>query len=103
LTFSYYRGAQVVVLVFDKSSVESFTSLDTFYNQSREKVDENTSTILVGNKTDLQPVISTEQGQSAARRFNAIYLEVSALTGENINNLFEVAAIEGMKVLQKNH
>ena len=56
--------------------------------------------MLLGNKSDLEPVVSTEQGHEAALCSGAIYLEVSAKYNQNIDNIFEVIAAE---IIQKNH
>jgi GTPase SAR1 family protein len=46
--------------------------------------------VLVGNKCDLQDqrVITTEQGEEAARKFGCAFLEASAKTRINIDNIF---------------
>ena len=46
--------------------------------------------LLVANKSDLsaERQVSTEEGQTFARRNDLVYFESSAKTGENVNNVF---------------
>ena len=53
--------------------------------------------ILLGNKSDVDPVVSTDQGRELALKFGAFYLEVSAKNDYNIDFIFEV--IVAMKIL----
>ena len=36
------------------------------------------------------PVVSTDEGLETALRFNSVYLEVSAIKNDNIENLFDL-------------
>ena len=40
--------------------------------------------MLLGNKSDLESVVSTEQGYEAASKMGALHLEVSARNNENL-------------------
>jgi GTPase SAR1 family protein len=44
--------------------------------------------ILVGNKKDKFRVVSYEEGERAAVQFNVPYIECSAYSGENIEEVF---------------
>lgn len=46
--------------------------------------------MLVGNKLDLESerVVQEREGQALANKFDIPFMEVSAKTGENINNVF---------------
>jgi GTPase SAR1 family protein len=52
--------------------------------------------MLVGNKTDLESrrVVTTEEGQEAARVNNLFFIETSAKTGFNIEEAFHQTATE---------
>ena len=52
------------------------------------------TTILVGNKTDLEHrrTVSFEEGQLYARSHNIIFLETSAKTSNNVEEAFNKAA-----------
>jgi GTPase SAR1 family protein len=46
--------------------------------------------VLVGNKCDLveQRVVPTKQGEELAKKFSCVFLEASARTRDNIDNIF---------------
>ena len=48
--------------------------------------------MLLGNKTDLESVVSSEQGLEAAHKFGALYSEISVKDNRNIDLIFEVFA-----------
>ena len=56
--------------------------------------------MLIANKIDLedQRVISSENGAKMAAKHSMEYFETSALTGEGIENLFQVICRNYMKV-----
>uniref|UniRef100_A0A6B2LTS5 Uncharacterized protein n=1 Tax=Arcella intermedia TaxID=1963864 RepID=A0A6B2LTS5_9EUKA len=57
---------------------------------ARVKDSEKFPLVLVGNKCDLadQRVITTEQGESLATKFNAKFIEASAKTRINVEDIF---------------
>ena len=63
----------------------------------------NISFVLVGNKNDLKDkrVISFQSACEFAKQFNLDYIEVSALTGNNIKFVFEILA-KNMAFVQDN-
>ena len=89
---TYYRGAHGMMIVYDITNEDTFTNA---MNVWMKHVDENTgsSTIkmMVGNKCDLQEpqrVISRERGQLVADDHGAMFSEVSAKSGYNIDQTF---------------
>ena len=59
--------------------------------------------ILVGNKIDLpNRVISNEEATNLARQYNCSFLEVSAFTGSNVEQIFISLSISIFKSKQKN-
>ncbi len=56
----------------------------------RQQLGPDLPIIIVGNKCDLESrrVVSTEQGQELARRYNIQFLETSAKSTVNIDELF---------------
>ena len=57
--------------------------------------------MLLGSKSDLDSVVTTDQGLEAAIRLGAIYLEASAKTNESIENVFLVIAAWALRVQDK--
>ena len=52
--------------------------------------------ILIANKCDMETdrQVSAEQGRKMATQYNMPFLEVSAKTGQNINEIFQVLGRE---------
>ncbi|KAH0792294.1 small GTP-binding protein [Histomonas meleagridis] len=98
----YSRSASAGILVFDVTEANSFETLNIWVKQFRENALENAPLYLVGNKIDLidQRSITEEKAKNYADMSQMKYIEVSALTGENVDLLFtEVATELGPKLL----
>ena len=84
----FYRGAHGAAVVFDVASRDSLVSVGQWVSMVHEKCDRDIPIILVGNKTDCeQGVVDAE---TVKEQFNLFYIEVSAKTGENIEEMFSV-------------
>ena len=91
---SYLHDIDVAVIVYDITNTNSFQNLDSWYNLISGHQD--LPVFIVGNKADLNEKrkVSTEEGQNYAEQHNFHFIEVSSLTGENIESLFsEIANI----------
>ena len=88
---SYIKNANAIILTYDVTSKASFLSLDKWLNDIADKVPSNAYIIIAGNKLDLdkQRQIDIEDVKKFADEKNLKYVETSAKTGENINQLFE--------------
>ena len=86
----YYINSDAVILVFDLSDLDSFRHLDermtTFQNI---KGCDKTIFFLAGNKCDKIPCINDQDIEDWASKHNCRYFPTSALTGENITELFQ--------------
>ena len=83
-----YRGAHGAAVVFDVTSWDSVASVNQWVSMVRKKCYRDIPIILVGNKTDCkQRVVDAE---TMKEQFNLFYIEVSARTGENIEETFSV-------------
>ena len=78
------------MVVFDKSNKESFDHLDAWVQEIRRFASSNVLFIIVGNKCDLEPQVSTEEVQEKALRYQVPYIDVSSKTNEQIDNLFGI-------------
>ena len=86
----YYRGANVALVVYSITSDESFDAVDGWVASLNDNAEPNIVKFLVANKCDCESerIVSTERGQEKAKKFNARYYEVSAKTGQGIEELF---------------
>lgn len=90
---TYYRGAQVVIIVFDVNNIRSFSHVRQWQENSLAGSDPTAVQLfLVGTKKDLcsPDQYSQMEGDALmlAQDISAEYWAVSALTGENVNELF---------------
>jgi Ras-related protein Rab-8A len=99
ITSAYYRGAQVVLLVFDVGSAQSFANVKGWLNSINEQVSDAALVWLVGNKCDLEErAVTKDQAKELAASFKISYTETSARTGENVEELFTSAAKQFLSV-----
>lgn len=87
----YYRGAKGVLLVYDKSNPQSFQRLDYWLKEIKQGCG-NVPIILVGNKADLEPAITTEEGQQYAKEQSLTFIETSAKSNLNTDASFSTLA-----------
>ena len=91
ITKGYYSNTCCALIVYDITNQNSFDSVKKWIEDVKNYADKDTHLVLVGNKIDLkdQRKISKEDGQNLATQNGMDFYESSALTGENINNIFE--------------
>ena len=87
----FYRGSRASALVYDVSQAETFAQLSKWRNEILQVVAAEPF-VVVGNKTDLNRVLSADEARAFASSIGAEYLETSALTGEGVATLFETLA-----------
>jgi Ras-related protein Rab-11A len=78
---------QGIVVVFDLTRRESFEHVDEWISSIRSTVDDSDiPLLLLANKKDLKEarVVDPQLVEALAKEHNIPYYEVSALTGENI-------------------
>ncbi len=92
----YLTDSRAGIIVFDITDRESFNNVKKWYNIIKEVAFENIVLILVGNKVDLDisREITTEEGMNLAKDLGVFYMETSAKTNENIDDVFEWIALQ---------
>ena len=87
----YYINCSFAIIVYDITDKNSFESVEQWVKDCKTYGNKNIHIVLVGNKTDFanERKVSTEEGQNLANEFNMDFLETSAKTGENIENIFQ--------------
>lgn len=90
VTRSYYRGAAGALLVYDISSRETYNSLTNWLTDARTLASPNIVIILIGNKKDLDNdrEVTFLEASRFAQENELMFLETSALTGENVEEAF---------------
>lgn len=86
----HYNGAKGIILVYDVTDKGSFSNVNTWMNNIKENADSNSELLLIANKVDLveDRLISREEGEELAKKFEVNYFETSAKTGENTDLAF---------------
>ncbi|UCC20490.1 MAG: GTP-binding protein [Promethearchaeota archaeon] len=92
----YLTDSRAGILVFDITNRETFENVKKWYDIITKVALPNIVLILVGNKVDLisSRVVSTEEGMELARQLGLYYMETSAKTSENVEDVFEWVAIQ---------
>jgi len=90
----YYRGAQTAIVVYDITNPDSFERAKTWVKELQRQGNANIVIAIAGNKVDLAPQrkITTEEGQAYADENGTLFLETSAKSATNVNELFVAIA-----------
>ncbi|CAG9320912.1 unnamed protein product [Blepharisma stoltei] len=87
----YYNGCNAAILVYDITSLFSFEKIQTFLDDYNKNTDGTSAIVLCGNKSDsLNRQVSYDQGKKLASQLGIPFIECSAYTGENVNQLFDI-------------
>ena len=80
----------------DLTNPESFGNIPLWYSEIKKNInlpEEEITGFIIGNKKDLKnKKITSEGAQKLAEQFNLMYLETSALSGENVDHAFTTLA-----------
>jgi small GTP-binding protein len=86
---SYYRNAEVLFYVFDKSHRETFYNFEHWIDEFRHKLDD-IQIVIVGNKSDISHhSVHSDEAIELANKYDAQYYETSAKDNTNIVEIFE--------------
>eukprot|EP01121_Diplochlamys_sp_Union-15-3_P017981 TRINITY_DN644_c0_g1_i1.p1 TRINITY_DN644_c0_g1~~TRINITY_DN644_c0_g1_i1.p1 ORF type:complete len:205 (-),score=26.85 TRINITY_DN644_c0_g1_i1:35-619(-) len=86
ISHTVYR-ADAFVVVFDVSKQETFDLLQNWISNI-EAYSKDKSFIIVGNKIDLTREVNTSTAKTFADSYKCLYLETSAKTGQNVDDVF---------------
>ena len=94
ITRTYQKRAIGALLVYDITRRETFNHIESWLNEVRTHGAKDVVCILVGNKKDLEESrkVKFEEGQSLAKINGLLFLETSAKTAENVNEVFMTSA-----------
>tara|TARA_A100001015_G_scaffold319596_1_gene442970 strand:+ start:656 stop:1243 length:588 start_codon:yes stop_codon:yes gene_type:complete len=87
----FYKDTQGIILVYDMSSRESFDECDTWLAEA-SKFGANPGDVpvaLCATKSDKRPAVSEDEGKQYASSRGLTYFETSAMTGDNVQDLFD--------------
>ena len=102
LPLNYFKKADVVLFVFALNDSGSFEKIgqwiDRFNNNNGKNVKKM---FLIGNKSDLVKVIEQKEIDDFANKYGLTYMETSAKTKNQINELFIIIAEEAYEELER--
>ncbi|ESR64371.1 Rab5/RabF-family small GTPase [Citrus sinensis] len=86
----YYRGAAAAVVVYDITSMDSFERAKKWVQELQRQGNPNLIMFLVANKVDLEEKrkVKNEEGELYAQENGLSFLETSAKSAHNVNELF---------------
>jgi small GTP-binding protein len=99
---NFYRNASLAILVYSIDRRTSFENLEVWLNEVKAKGNPDVKIFLVGNKSDLEESreVSAEEGQKFYEEHKLnLFVETSAKTGLNVQDLFKKVAI----ILNQDH
>ncbi len=102
LITNFYRNTSLAIMVYSINSKESFENIEIWIRELRRHSSPDSKVILIGNKIDLenQREVKKTQGETYSKQNKIdLFLETSAKTGFNAQNVFICAA----KILMENH
>ena len=86
----FYRGARGGLLLYDVTRRRTFLNVENWKDEAFKNLQKEIPLILVANKVDLKDsrVVTTEDGEVYAKKNGFVYVESSALTGENVEEAY---------------
>jgi GTPase SAR1 family protein len=86
----YFNGADGMMLVYDVTRSTSFSNVNNWYSTAVKFGLSGVPRVLVGTKIDLknEKKIILPMAEHLSQKLNAPFFETSAITGENIAEMF---------------
>ncbi|XP_038717142.1 ras-related protein RHN1-like isoform X2 [Tripterygium wilfordii] len=86
----YYHGAAAAVVVYDITSMDTYNRGKKWVQELQRQGNSNLIMALVANKSDLESKreVQSEEGYQFAEEHGMLFMETSAKTSHNINELF---------------
>ena len=90
VTKGYYTNSCCALIVYDITDEKSFKSVKQWIDDCHSFASQNIHLVLIGNKIDLEEnrKIQKEKGEELATEYGMDFYETSALSGQNIDNIF---------------
>ena len=88
---AYYKGARGIILMYDIANQNSFKNIPNWIKQIERKIffSEKVCKVLVGNNCHTaERVVSEEEGERLAKKFNLKFFETSVKTNQNVSEVF---------------
>lgn len=86
----YYRGAQAAIVVYDITNQDTFVRATTWVKELQRQASPSIVIALAGNKADLanKRAVEFDEAQAYAEENGLLFMETSAKTAMNVNDIF---------------
>ena len=90
----YYRGAQAAIVVYDITNADTFSRAKVWVKELQRQAAPNIVIALAGNKADLaaKRQVEVTEAEAYAEGNGLIFMETSAKTAVNVNDIFMAIA-----------
>ena len=95
LVQGFYKNTSLAIIVYDISDIKAYQDLDIWIKDLRSQTDQELPIFIVGNKSDREnerQITYKEAQEFSLSRRTKYFIECSAKTGYNIENIFNEAA-----------
>jgi small GTP-binding protein len=95
----YYTGAQAAIMVYDVTKEKTFAGITKWNDECKKLAPNILLKTVVGNKIDLasERKVATDEGSKFAKKINAQFFETSALSGKNVEPMFNSCGWDMLK------
>ena len=99
-----FKGKPACLVIFDISNRKSFIDISEWLERLKELAHPDATIFLVGSKCDMENErkVTRDQAEALAMRFEIKYMEVSSMTGQNVNELFNKIGINVIRKIRDN-
>ena len=96
----YYRGAQAAIVVYDVTNQDTFARAKSWVKELQRQASPSIVIALAGNKADMasKRMVEYDEAQSYAEENSLLFMETSAKTAMNVNEMFLAIAKKLPKV-----
>jgi len=105
ITRTYYKNSVCAIVVYDITRRETFDNVMTWIEDCKNNSPKTVFIVLVGNKSDLEDErqVTTEEGEEFATKYGLLFLETSAKTKKNVNEIFTKSVEFISQRIEKNY
>ena len=104
LTAGFFKGSDGIIVTYSVTERKSYENVNKWMNQIQSLAPKEVSILLVGNKIDMEDEreVSVDEGKAMAEKYNAVFFETSAKTGESVEGVFECLAKDILVKIKEN-
>ena len=103
ITKQFYKDSYGAFIIYDITNRESFKRIENWIKDINESASKDIIIGIVGNKNDIKKnrQIEYEEGENYSNNHNALFFEVSAKNGNNIDAAFQQMAYKIFEKVQQ--